>query len=80
MWWARQKILGFQQLKPQRYPNNTYMMRLAEMYLIYAEAALGNSASTTDATGFKYFNASTYKGRFTTLADPYTALHSAYIG
>lgn len=41
----------------QVYPNNTYMMRLAEMYLIYAEAVLGNSASTTDATALQYYNA-----------------------
>lgn len=40
----------------QRYPNNTYMLRLAEMYLIYAEAALGNSASTSDPTVLAYFN------------------------
>jgi len=36
---------------------NTYMLRLAEVYLNYAEAALGNSASTTDATALKYVNA-----------------------
>ena len=36
---------------------NTYMMRLAEVYLNYAEAALGNSASTSDATALAYFNA-----------------------
>src|SRR5688500_19564522 len=41
----------------QNYPNDTYMMRLAEMYLIYAEAVLGNAASTTDATALAYFNA-----------------------
>lgn len=41
----------------QRYPNNTYMLRLAEMYLIYAEAELGNAASTTDAKALQYFNA-----------------------
>jgi starch-binding outer membrane protein, SusD/RagB family len=41
----------------QVYPNNTYMMRLAEMYLIYAEAVLGNNASTTDATALQYYNA-----------------------
>jgi hypothetical protein len=35
---------------------NTYMMRLAEVYLIYAEAALGNDASTTDAEALDYFN------------------------
>jgi starch-binding outer membrane protein, SusD/RagB family len=41
----------------QRYPNNTYMMRLAEMYLIYAEAALGNNAETTDVDILAHFNA-----------------------
>ena len=40
----------------QRYPNNTYMMRLAEMYLIYVEAAIGNNPSTSDATAIDYFN------------------------
>jgi len=40
----------------QHYPNNTYMMRLSEMYLIYAEAVIGNSSSTTDATALAYFN------------------------
>jgi len=44
------------QSSSQRYPNNTYMLRLAEMYLIYAEATLGNSASTTDAKALEYFN------------------------
>jgi hypothetical protein len=41
----------------QRYPNNTYMMRLAEMYLVYVEAVMGNSPSTSDATAINYFNA-----------------------
>jgi hypothetical protein len=45
------------QAAQQRYPNNTYMMRLAEMYLIYAEAAIGNDASTMDATAVQYYNA-----------------------
>lgn len=45
------------QAAQQRYPNNTYMLRLAEMYLTYAEAALGNNASTTDAQAIEYFNA-----------------------
>lgn len=35
---------------------NTYMLRLAEVYLIYAEAILGNNTSTTDATALEYFN------------------------
>ena len=44
------------QAAQQNYPNDTYMQRLAEMYLIYAEAVLGNNASTTDATALEYFN------------------------
>lgn len=44
------------QAASQNYPNNTYMMRLAEMYLVYAEATLGNTPSTTDATALDYFN------------------------
>jgi hypothetical protein len=40
----------------QHYPNDTYMMRLAEMYLIYAEAAIGNDGSTSDPVAIDYFN------------------------
>lgn len=40
----------------QRYPNNTYMLRLAEMYLIYAEASLASGESTTDPQALEYFN------------------------
>lgn len=36
---------------------NTYMMRLAEVYLNYAEAVLGNNASTSDEQALEYFNA-----------------------
>lgn len=35
---------------------NTYMMRLAEVYLNLAEAILGNNSSTSDATALEYFN------------------------
>lgn len=35
---------------------NTYMMRLAEVYLNLAEATLANSSSTSDATALHYFN------------------------
>lgn len=40
----------------QRYGHDTYMMRLAEVYLILAEAILGNDASTTDDEAKHYFN------------------------
>lgn len=36
---------------------NSYMLRLAEVYLIYADAVLGNSATTSDAKALEYFNA-----------------------
>lgn len=35
----------------------THILRLADVYLIYAEAILGNSDNTTDAEALKYFNA-----------------------
>lgn len=35
---------------------NTYMMRLAEVYLNLAEAILGNNATTNDETALKYYN------------------------
>ena len=36
---------------------NNYMLRLAEVYLNYAEAILGNNSSTSDPAALKYFNA-----------------------
>lgn len=36
---------------------NQYMLRLADVYLIYAEAALGAGASTSDPMALQYFNA-----------------------
>lgn len=41
----------------QNAPNNTYIQRLADVYLIYAEAILGNNASTSDPEALKYYNA-----------------------
>lgn len=35
---------------------NTYMLRLAEVYLNYAEATLGSNQSSTDATALSYVN------------------------
>lgn len=37
-------------------PINTYMMRLSEVYLNYAEAILGNDEVTSDAEAIEYFN------------------------
>lgn len=56
----------------QRYPNNTYMLRLADIYLIYAEAVLGNSASTTDGKALAYFNAVHERAGLPTFIDPLT--------
>ena len=36
---------------------NQILLRLSDVYLIYAEAALGSQASTADATALQYFNA-----------------------
>lgn len=35
---------------------NTYMLRLADVYLLYAEAICGNNAATTDPDALTYFN------------------------
>lgn len=35
---------------------NTYMLRLAEVYLNYVEAIMGNSEQTTDPEALEYFN------------------------
>lgn len=36
---------------------NQYILRLADIYLVYAEAALGAAASTSDARALQHFNA-----------------------
>jgi hypothetical protein len=56
----------------QNYDNDTYMMRLAEVYLIYAEAELGNSASTTDPTALEFFNAVHTRAGLPAFEDPLT--------
>jgi hypothetical protein len=60
------------QASAQRYPNNTYMLRLAEMYLTYAEAVLGNNASSTDAKALEYFNAVHMRAGLPAFEDPLT--------
>jgi len=44
-------------LAQQASPLNTYIMRLADVYLIKAEAILGNQQSTSDAEGLAAINA-----------------------
>lgn len=36
--------------------NNIYLMRLADVYLTYAEAVMGTNGSTSDQLALKYFN------------------------
>lgn len=62
--------IGMPTMQPQRYPNNTYMLRLAEMYLIYVEATLGNNATTTDPQALAYFNAIRNRAGLPNYADP----------
>lgn len=56
----------------QYYEHDTYMMRLAEVYLIYAEAELGNQASTTNAKAMAYFNAVHTRAGLPEFEDPLT--------
>ena len=60
------------QAASQNYGHDTYMQRLAEIYLIYAEAVLGNNASTTDATALEYFNKVHTRSGLPPFEDPLT--------
>jgi len=51
-------------------PEHNAILRLADVYLIYAEAILGNDASTSDGTALLYFN----KVRTRAGIDPVTSL------
>lgn len=42
---------------------STHILRLADVYLIYAEAVLGNAASTTDRSALDAFNAVRGRGK-----------------
>lgn len=66
---GRSEDLGFI-VEAQRYPNNTYMLRLAEMYLIYAEATLGNGVSTADPVALSYYNKIHTRAGLPTRTDP----------
>jgi hypothetical protein len=41
----------------QATPINQYLLRLADVYLIYAEATIGGGGSTSDAQALSYYNA-----------------------
>lgn len=41
----------------QHYSHDTYMLRLAEIFLTYVDAEIGNNGSTNDPTAIDYFNA-----------------------
>lgn len=41
----------------QATPINQYILRLADVYLIYVEATIGSGTSTSDATALDYYNA-----------------------
>jgi starch-binding outer membrane protein, SusD/RagB family len=51
---------------------STHLLRLADVYLIYAEAVLGNGASTSDAGALKAFNA--VRGRSVSNYTPKTSI------
>ncbi|MBV7532015.1 RagB/SusD family nutrient uptake outer membrane protein [Chitinophaga sp. sic0106] len=60
--WVKKYIVGRPEdnggkVTQQHTEINTYMLRLADVYLVYAEAKLGNSATTTDAAALSYVNA-----------------------
>lgn len=61
------------QAAQQYYGNDTYMMRLAEMYLVYAEAVLGNNSSTMDAQALAYFNKVHMRAGLPEYIEPLTA-------
>jgi hypothetical protein len=50
----------------------THILRLSDVYLIYAEAVLGNSASTSDANALAAFNA--VRSRAIPTANPKTSI------
>ena len=56
----------------QHYGNDTYMLRLAEMYLTYAEAELANAGSTTDPLALEYFNKIHMRAGLPEFTDPLT--------
>ena len=60
--WDKKYVVGRPEdndgkVQQQRTEINSYMLRLADVYLIYAEAVLGNNTTTVDPLALQYFNA-----------------------
>ena len=43
-------------MSPESSPEHNAILRLADVYLVYAEAILGNNATTSDGNAITYFN------------------------
>lgn len=59
--WVKKYVVGRPEdndgkVLQQRTEINTYMLRLSDVYLVYAEAILGNATETADGEARKYFN------------------------
>ena len=59
--WVKKYVVGRPEdnngrVLQQRTEIQTYMLRLADVYLVYAEAILGNGNSTSDPEALEYFN------------------------
>lgn len=60
--WVKKYVVGRPEdndgkVTQQHTEMNTYMLRLADVYLVFAEAKLGTAASTADPLALQYFNA-----------------------
>jgi hypothetical protein len=53
---GNEKDLGLPKMTNTSSPEHTILLRLADIYLIYAEAVLGNNGTTTDGKALAYFN------------------------
>ncbi|WP_430933974.1 RagB/SusD family nutrient uptake outer membrane protein [Saccharicrinis sp. 156] len=54
---ADAKAQGYETLDGMHTPLSTHLLRLSDVYLIYAEAVLGNESATNDASALLAFNA-----------------------
>ncbi|SKC63587.1 RagB/SusD family nutrient uptake outer membrane protein [Ohtaekwangia koreensis] len=53
---GNEKDLNLPQMTNTSSPEHTILLRLADIYLIYVEAVLGNNGTTSDAQALGYFN------------------------